>query len=64
MNDKEAIALASRGKQPDQAAIRRLHRIGAVVVDDITTLDSPGQVLIVTAITEKGQRMLAPEDCQ
>ncbi len=58
MNDPEALILASRGKQPDESAIRSLVRLGLVQVDDVTTLDSASREFIVTAITTKGQRFL------
>jgi hypothetical protein len=58
MNDPQALILVSKGKQPNQPAIRSLFRLGLVVVDDATTMDSTGQHLVVTAITSKGQRFL------
>jgi hypothetical protein len=58
MNDPEALILASRGKQPDQSAIRSLLRLGLVQVDDVTTLDSVSREFIITAVTKKGQRFL------
>ncbi len=58
MNDPEALILASRRGQPDPPAIRSLLRLGLVEVDDVTTLDSEGQHLLITAITAKGQRFL------
>ena len=58
MNDPEALILASRGKQPDQSAIRSLLRLGLVQVDDVTTLDSRSREFLITAITAKGQRFL------
>lgn len=58
MNDAKALILASRGKQPDQSAIRSLLRLGLVQVDDVTTLDSTSREFFITAITVKGQRFL------
>jgi hypothetical protein len=58
MNDPEALIFASRGKQPDQSAIRSLLRLGLVQVDDVTTLDSTSREFFITAITAKGKRFV------
>jgi hypothetical protein len=61
MTDKEALRTFSQGQELDQITVRRLMRSGLIDADNITTIDSDGEVYKPVAITKKGQKLL--EDC-
>jgi len=62
MTDEEALACMERGDnalQSSQQMLARLQRLGWIVCDDITTLDSTdARVLKFIEVTARGQEIL------
>jgi hypothetical protein len=59
MTDKEMLASVAHGGHVSQKALSRLQRLGWIVCDNITTLDSDdAKVLAFISLTETGENVL------